>query len=81
MLTCGSQQETKALYEGLGMYAKPIADADEARVLLSIGYVFLDIRTQLEVEQTGKVKDSVHIPWVLASKKWDSEAVSRPLLS
>ncbi|GAX76605.1 hypothetical protein CEUSTIGMA_g4051.t1 [Chlamydomonas eustigma] len=64
-------QETRAQYEGLGSYAKPVADPDEARVLLSIGYVWLDVRSQLEVERRGKVKGSLNIPFIIETKKYD----------
>eukprot|EP00955_Chlamydomonas_euryale_P092873 364743-Chlamydomonas_euryale.AAC.72 len=79
-------QEVCEQYVGLGTYAKPIADAEEARVrlpehsantvlcvLLNIGYIFLDVRTDLETEQSGKLRNCVHVPFRIAKKRWDSD--------
>ena len=38
----------------------------------SLGWTYLDVRSQLEVQDVGRVKDSVNIPMVFATKKWDS---------
>lgn len=37
------------------------------------GYTYLDVRSSLEVEEVGKVKDSVNIPWVICSRVWDPQ--------
>lgn len=65
---------TKQAFEG-GIYAKPLASAEEARVLLGNGWKLVDIRPALEVELVGKVRDSVHIPFVNATRKFDPEQV------
>lgn len=37
------------------------------------GYTYLDVRSSLEVDEVGKVRDSVNIPWVLCTRVWDSQ--------
>jgi hypothetical protein len=37
------------------------------------GYTYLDVRSALEVDEVGKVRDSVNIPWVLCSRVWDPQ--------
>jgi 2,4-dienoyl-CoA reductase-like NADH-dependent reductase (Old Yellow Enzyme family) len=44
------------------------------------GYTYLDVRTQLEVEEVGKIKDSVNIPLMLASRKYDPETREKKLV-
>lgn len=66
-------QDVRARFEGLGSYAKPVADAEEARVLLSIGYTWVDVRSDLEVEARGKVRGCVHLPFTLTRKRYDPE--------
>jgi hypothetical protein len=44
------------------------------------GYTYLDVRTQLEVEEVGKIKDSVNIPMMLASRKYDPETREKKLV-
>ncbi|KAG1654888.1 hypothetical protein FOA52_006532 [Chlamydomonas sp. UWO 241] len=66
-------EEVKSQYVGQGMYAKPVADAEEARVLLSLGYAFLDVRSALDVDYTGKLRECVHIPYQVATRRWDSD--------
>ena len=39
----------------------------------SLGWTYLDVRSSLECSDVGKIKDSVNIPIVNASKKWDPE--------
>lgn len=36
------------------------------------GYTYLDVRSALEVEEVGKVKDSVNIPFVICTRVYDS---------
>lgn len=51
-----------------------IANVEEARALVSsLGWTYLDVRPSIEVEDVGKVKNSVNVPIVNATKKWDSE--------
>eukprot|EP00879_Flechtneria_rotunda_P002041 GHRR01002220.1.p1 GENE.GHRR01002220.1~~GHRR01002220.1.p1 ORF type:complete len:226 (+),score=54.31 GHRR01002220.1:706-1383(+) len=51
-----------------------VANTEEARVLYSNGgYTYLDVRTPLELEEIGKVKDSVNIPMMFASKVYDTQ--------
>eukprot|EP00775_Hariotina_reticulata_P003527 gene3527-3796_t len=52
-----------------------VANVEQARCLYSNGgYTYLDVRSTLEVGEVGKVKDSVNIPFVHASRVYDSEA-------
>lgn len=44
------------------------------------GYTYLDVRTALEVEEVGKVKDSVNIPFMLASRKYDPETRTKKIV-
>lgn len=37
------------------------------------GYTYLDVRSALEVEEVGKVKDSVNIPFVICTRVWDPQ--------
>lgn len=39
----------------------------------TLGWTYLDVRSSLECEDVGKVKGSVNVPMVNATKKWDSE--------
>ncbi|KAK9838750.1 hypothetical protein WJX74_002624 [Apatococcus lobatus] len=61
--------------ETLGAFPdKGIANVEEARALFSEGgYVYLDVRPQLEYEEAGKVPGSVNIPVVNSKRKWDPE--------
>ena len=45
------------------------------QVLLSIGYVWLDVRPTSEVERRGKIRDSTCIPFVIESRKFDPMTV------
>jgi hypothetical protein len=37
------------------------------------GYTYLDVRSGLEVDEVGKVKDSVNIPFVICTRVWDPQ--------
>lgn len=50
---------------------KMIANPEEARTLFDNGYIFLDVRPQLEYDSIGSVKGSVHIPFVTAKKRFE----------
>lgn len=51
-----------------------VANAEQARCLYSNGgYTYLDVRSSLEVDEVGKVKDSVNIPWVICTRVWDPQ--------
>ncbi len=39
----------------------------------SLGWKYLDVRSTIECEDVGKIKESVNVPMVNATKKWDSE--------
>lgn len=39
----------------------------------SLGWKYLDVRSSLELEEVGRIKDSINVPMVNATKKWDSE--------
>ncbi|KAF8055921.1 STR16 [Scenedesmus sp. PABB004] len=58
-----------------------VADAEQARCLYSNGgYTYLDVRSALEVEDVGKVKDSVNIPFVNARKVYDAETRTKKVV-
>jgi hypothetical protein len=44
------------------------------------GYTYLDVRSQLEVEEVGKVKDAVNVPFMLASRKYDPETREKKIV-
>lgn len=51
-----------------------VANVEQARCLYSNGgYTYLDVRSTLEVEEVGKVKDSVNIPFVICTRVYDPE--------
>ncbi|DBA86354.1 hypothetical protein WJX79_004408 [Trebouxia sp. C0005] len=51
-----------------------IANVEEARALISsLGWKYLDVRSSLECEDVGRIKDSINVPMVNAVKKWDPE--------
>lgn len=54
---------------------KGIANVEEARVLYETGYTYLDVRPTLEIEETGKVKNSVNIP--IQNAKWQYNPETR----
>jgi len=50
-----------------------VATVEQARCLYSNGgYTYLDVRSALEVEEVGKVKDSVNIPFVICTRVYDA---------
>lgn len=53
---------------------KMIATAEEARVLFSeLGYRFLDVRPEIELDATGKVKGCINVPFMNAKYRFDTE--------
>ncbi|KAI8113939.1 hypothetical protein M9434_002067 [Picochlorum sp. BPE23] len=53
---------------------QPIANVEEARVLFSeLGYKYLDVRPELELDAVGKVRDSINVPIVNAKWRYDPE--------
>ena len=42
-------------------------------LISSLGWTYLDVRSTLETEDVGKVRVAVNVPFVNATKKWDSE--------
>lgn len=46
---------------------------DAQALVSSLGWTYLDVRPSIEVEDVGKVKNSVNVPIMNATKKWDSE--------
>jgi rhodanese-related sulfurtransferase len=51
-----------------------IANPEEARVLFSeLGYKFLDVRPELELDATGKVKGCINVPLMHAKYRYDTE--------
>jgi rhodanese-related sulfurtransferase len=54
---------------------KAIANAEEARILFTEGgYKYLDVRPELELDATGKVKGCINVPFVNAKWRYDPEA-------
>lgn len=51
---------------------KGLASIEEARVLFGSGYVWLDVRSELERDEVGKVKGSVNVPFVNLSRVYDA---------
>mmetsp|Transcript_14762 Transcript_14762/g.36827 ORF Transcript_14762/g.36827 Transcript_14762/m.36827 type:complete len:226 (-) Transcript_14762:486-1163(-) len=49
-----------------------IANVEEARVLYEHGYTYLDVRPTIEYQDVGKVKNSVNIPIVNMTKKYNA---------
>lgn len=47
--------------------------SDAQALVSSLGWTYLDVRPSIEVEDVGKVKNSVNVPIMNATKKWDSE--------
>lgn len=37
------------------------------------GYVWLDVRSELECDEVGKVKGSVNVPWINVSRVYDAK--------
>lgn len=60
--------ETKAAFPD-----KAIANVEEARVLYETGYTYLDVRPALELEEAGKVRESVNVPFMNAKWKYNAE--------
>lgn len=53
---------------------KGIANAEEARILFTeAGYKYLDVRPEIELEATGKIKGNINVPFVNARWKYDPE--------
>ena len=53
---------------------KAIANAEEARILFTEGrYKYLDVRPEIELDATGKVKGCVNVPIVNAKWRYDPE--------
>ncbi len=50
------------------------------QVLLSLGYVWLDVRPQTDVDERGKIRDSFHVPLVIERRRFDAEQVSLRVL-
>lgn len=43
------------------------------QALIADGYTYLDVRSALEVEDVGKIKFAVNIPFTICKKKYDAE--------
>jgi rhodanese-related sulfurtransferase len=60
---------------------KGVANVEEARALFSsLGYVYLDVRPALELEEVGKVKGSVNVPIQHAKWKYNAEERKRTVV-
>ncbi|KAG1653867.1 hypothetical protein FOA52_007234 [Chlamydomonas sp. UWO 241] len=52
---------------------KGIANVEEARALLSLGWTYVDVRPALEIEEVGKYKGAVAVPLKNMVKKYNNE--------
>merc|ERR1719217_462603 len=52
---------------------KGIASIEEARALYAQGYVYLDVRPELEIGEVGRFKGSVNVPKMNMVKKYNAE--------
>merc|ERR1719382_451636 len=58
-----------------------IADVFQARVLLALGYTWLDVRTEVEYDE-GHVPNSVNIPLITCSgRRFDSSVGDRVFMN
>lgn len=53
------------------------ANVEEARCLYENGWTYLDIRSEFELEESGKVKGAVNVPFVHIKRTYDSEKRER----
>lgn len=54
-----------------------LANVEEARVLYENGWTYLDVRSEFEVDESGKVKGSVNVPYVIIKRVFDPETKTR----
>lgn len=54
-----------------------LANVEEARVLYESGWTYLDVRSEFEVDESGKVKNSVNVPFVIIKRVFDPETKER----
>jgi len=59
------------------MRTQPTANVEEARVLYESGWTYLDVRSEFEVDESGKVKNSVNVPFVIIKRQFDPETKER----
>lgn len=53
---------------------KQIANVEEGRILFTEGgYIYLDVRPELELDAVGKVKGCMNVPFINAKWKYDPE--------
>lgn len=52
---------------------KMIANTEEARCLIDQGYKMLDVRSDLEIDNIGKWKGAITVPFVFAKFRYDAE--------
>jgi hypothetical protein len=70
----GTQVSTTALgHPDPDSSPRPLAIAPLQCLYSNGGYTYLDVRSSLEVDEVGKVKDSVNIPWVICTRVWDAQ--------
>lgn len=66
-------QEVAEAFEGT--YGKEVANEEEARALIALGFTLLDVRSQAQVDAVGKPRAAVHVPYLLSTKRYDTEQV------
>ncbi|KIY91753.1 hypothetical protein MNEG_16210 [Monoraphidium neglectum] len=54
-----------------------LANVEEARVLYENGWTYLDVRSEFECDESGKVKGSVNVPFVTIKRVYDPESQQR----
>lgn len=59
--------------------AKAIANVEEARVLYERGYTYVDVRPALELQEVGKVPESVNVPLYTSKRVYD-KAVNKKVV-
>ncbi|GBF97959.1 hypothetical protein Rsub_10632 [Raphidocelis subcapitata] len=54
-----------------------LANVEEARALYESGWTYLDVRSEFEIDESGKVKGSVNVPFVIIKRVFDPETRER----
>lgn len=77
-----SQWPDAALVESVkkNFPAKGVADVEEARALLDMGYTYVDVRPTQECENEGRIRTSVNVPIVNAKAVYNSSTKQRELI-
>lgn len=60
---------------------KGVANVEEARALYSnFGYTYVDVRPALEVDEVGKFKGAVHVPFMNSKKVYNAETRQKDII-